>query len=83
MRAGFLLGDGAGVGKGRQLAGLIVENWRAGRHKHVWISTSKDLIEDARRDLDDLGAKVITLHRFAGMGYGEIDGESGVYPRTT
>ena len=26
-RYGFLLGDGAGVGKGRQLAGIIAENW--------------------------------------------------------
>ena len=28
-RYGFLLGDGAGVGKGRQLAGIIAENWMA------------------------------------------------------
>lgn len=26
-RYGFLLGDGAGMGKGRQLAGIIAENW--------------------------------------------------------
>lgn len=29
FRYGFLLGDGAGVGKGRQLAGIIAENWVA------------------------------------------------------
>lgn len=28
QRYGFLLGDGAGVGKGRQLAGIIAENWQ-------------------------------------------------------
>mmetsp|Transcript_34732 Transcript_34732/g.107439 ORF Transcript_34732/g.107439 Transcript_34732/m.107439 type:complete len:553 (-) Transcript_34732:1352-3010(-) len=53
-RAGFALWDGAGMGKGRQLAGVIANNWRLGRKKHVWISCSADLIEDARRDLKDL-----------------------------
>ena len=42
------------MGKGRQLAGVIANNWRLGRKKHVWISCSADLIEDARRDLKDL-----------------------------
>lgn len=32
-RAGFFLGDGAGVGKGRTIAGLIWENWKRGRTK--------------------------------------------------
>ena len=32
-RAGFFIGDGAGVGKGRTIAGLIWENWQQGRHK--------------------------------------------------
>lgn len=54
-RRGFFLGDGAGMGKGRQLAGLILENSLKGRRKHVWVSTSIDLIEDARRDLSDVG----------------------------
>lgn len=32
-RAGFFIGDGAGVGKGRTIAGLILENWHHGRRK--------------------------------------------------
>ena len=44
-RAGFLLGDGAGMGKGRTLAGFVVENIARGRKKHVWISVSSDLYE--------------------------------------
>jgi hypothetical protein len=28
----------------------------AGRRKAVWVSTSNDLIHDARRDLNELGA---------------------------
>jgi len=55
VRAGFLLGDGAGMGKGRTLAGFVVENIARGRKKHVWISVSSDLYEDAKRDLRDLG----------------------------
>jgi P-loop containing NTP hydrolase pore-1 len=49
-------GDSAGVGKGRQLAGLVLENTLKGRSKHVWISIGTDLAYDARRDLDDIGA---------------------------
>jgi hypothetical protein len=46
-RAGFFLGDGAGVGKGRQIAALIKEYWLT-RHKKapkrvLWVSTSTDL----------------------------------------
>ena len=36
-RAGFFIGDGAGVGKGRTLAGLLLENWRRGLKRHVWV----------------------------------------------
>jgi len=58
-RAGFFIGDGAGVGKGRTIAGLIWENWQQGRHKAVWVSVGSDLKYDARRDLDDVGAKCV------------------------
>lgn len=37
LRAGFLLGDGAGMGKGRTLAGFCVENIARGRDRHVWV----------------------------------------------
>ncbi|EPS59304.1 hypothetical protein M569_15504, partial [Genlisea aurea] len=58
-RAGFFLGDGAGMGKGRTIAGLIWENWKHGRRKALWISVGSDLKYDARRDLDDVGASCI------------------------
>ena len=70
-RYGFLLGDGAGVGKGRQLAGIIAENWIAyeflermrgrGRKQAIWISESSDLVYDCRRDLDDIGFSEIPV----------------------
>ena len=56
-RAGFFLGDGAGVGKGRQIAGLVYEHVRRGGRRVLWVSTSADLRYDAERDLNDLNAK--------------------------
>uniref|UniRef100_A0A7N5JM64 Strawberry notch homolog 2 n=1 Tax=Ailuropoda melanoleuca TaxID=9646 RepID=A0A7N5JM64_AILME len=35
QRAGFLIGDGAGVGKGRTVAGIILENYLRGRKKSL------------------------------------------------
>lgn len=58
QRAGFFIGDGAGVGKGRQIAGIVLEMFCRGIAKHVWISTSIDLYFDAVRDLEDLGADI-------------------------
>ncbi|XP_047130991.1 uncharacterized protein LOC100210324 isoform X1 [Hydra vulgaris] len=57
-RAGFFLGDGTGVGKGRQIAGIIFDNFCRGRKKHVWFSISADLRYDAQRDLNDIGCFV-------------------------
>jgi hypothetical protein len=57
-RAGFFIGDGAGVGKGRQVAGIILNSLVRGCPKHLWFSISGDLIADARRDLEDLSAYV-------------------------
>lgn len=61
-RAGFLIGDGAGVGKGRTIAGIIYENYLKGRKKSLWISVSNDLKYDAERDLKDIGASRIEVH---------------------
>ena len=55
FRQGYFLGDGTGAGKGRQVAGLILSNWLAGRTRAIWLSKSKTLIEDAIRDWTDLG----------------------------
>ncbi|CAN0189134.1 unnamed protein product, partial [Ectocarpus fasciculatus] len=53
-RAGFMIGDGAGVGKGRQLAGIIMDAWMQGHKRHVWFSISPDLLHDTKRDLKDI-----------------------------
>jgi hypothetical protein len=56
-RGGFMLADGAGVGKGRQIAGIIRDNRHHGRNRAVWFTYSSRLIKDTRRDWIDLGGK--------------------------
>ncbi|MCI4679055.1 strawberry notch family protein [Rhodoblastus acidophilus] len=67
FRRGFMLGDGTGAGKGRQSAGILLDNWLRGRRKALWISKSDKLIEDAQRDWSALGMErllVTPLSRF-------------------
>ena len=54
-RTGYFLGDGTGAGKGRQVAAIFLDQWLRGRRKHVWISKSETLLEDAQRDWSALG----------------------------
>ncbi len=55
FRRGWFLGDSTGSGKGRQVAGIVLDNWCQGRRKAIWVSKSSALIEDARRDWCALG----------------------------
>eukprot|EP00062_Callorhinchus_milii_P021645 gi/632978590/ref/XP_007905998.1/ PREDICTED: protein strawberry notch homolog 1 isoform X5 [Callorhinchus milii] len=71
-RAAFLIGDGAGVGKGRTIAGIIFENYLLGRKRSLWFSVSNDLKYDAERDLRDIGAKNIQVHPLNKFKYGKI-----------
>lgn len=67
FRRGWFLGDGTGAGKGRQAAGILLDNWLKGRRRAVWISKSDKLIEDAQRDWSALGMErllVTPLSRF-------------------
>ncbi|NLS26478.1 hypothetical protein S2M10_14610 [Sphingomonas sp. S2M10] len=67
FRQGFFIGDGTGVGKGRESAAIIMDNWMQGRRKAVWISKSDKLLEDAQRDWSALGMErllVSPLSRF-------------------
>lgn len=67
-----ILGDGAGVGKGRTIAGIIQENYLHGRKKAIWISVSNDLKYDAERDLRDIGAgkiEVFALNKVLSCGF--------------
>ncbi len=67
FRRGWFLGDGTGAGKGRQVAGILLDNWLNGRRRAVWVSKSDKLLEDAQRDWSALGQErllVTPLSRF-------------------
>lgn len=53
-RCGFLLGDSTGLGKGRQIAGIIADATARGLKKHLWVSQNINLMDDANRDFRDL-----------------------------
>lgn len=79
FRKGFFIGDGTGVGKGRQLAGIILDNFRQGKKKAVWISNDPKLYYDAIRDWTALGQNendIINLSKIEA--YKPIDIESGI-----
>ncbi|XP_053437426.1 protein strawberry notch homolog 2 isoform X4 [Nycticebus coucang] len=78
QRAGFLIGDGAGVGKGRTVAGVILENHLRSRKKALWFSVSNDLKYDAERDLRDIEAPGIPVHALSKIKYGDNTTSEGV-----
>ncbi|MEE6487475.1 hypothetical protein FKM82_014915 [Ascaphus truei] len=78
QRAGFLIGDGAGVGKGRTVSGIILENYLKGRKKALWFSVSNDLRCDAERDLRDIDACCIPVHALNKTKYGDTATCEGV-----
>ncbi len=67
FRRGWMLGDGTGAGKGRQVAAIVLDHWLRGRKRALWLSQSDKLVEDARRDWTALGGRdddVIALGKF-------------------
>lgn len=60
-RQGFFIGDGTGVGKGREIAGIMWDNLRSGRGKAVWVSEKKGLLRDAMRDYHAVGGDSTAL----------------------
>ncbi|KAI6213229.1 hypothetical protein M3Y94_00125800 [Aphelenchoides besseyi] len=72
-RVGYLIGDGAGVGKGRTIAAIIYENYLLGRKRAIWVSVSADLFYDAKRDLNDIGADKIDVYQLNSLKYAPIN----------
>lgn len=54
-RMGHFIGDGTGVGKGRIIASIILDNWNQGRKKAIWLSQNKPLIKAAQDDVESIG----------------------------
>ncbi|CAJ1959811.1 unnamed protein product [Cylindrotheca closterium] len=83
MRAGFFIGDGAGVGKGRQIAAILRDSFCRQGHtrRHVWLSVSQELVQDARRDLTDIAcyAEVHDGTQFLNRKHGLGISDKGVF----
>ncbi len=80
-RRGYFIGDGTGVGKGRQVAAIFEDNFNQGRTKGVWISKSSGLVDDARRDMRDIGMKedlLVPINKAAESGTGSIKLPKGI-----
>ena len=63
---GFFLGDGTGVGKGRTITGVILDNYMQGRKKAVWLSENRGLVPDAKRDVKALFGSSDSVVEFQG-----------------
>ena len=57
FRRGWMLGDGTGCGKGRQVAAIILDQRLRGRTRALWLSQSDKLLEDTRRDWTAIGGR--------------------------
>ena len=76
VRTGFFLGDGTGAGKGRQVAAILLDQWLRGCRKHVWISKTETLLEDARRDWVAVGGLALDLQHLNQWKLGSAIGAS-------
>lgn len=54
-RAGILIGDSTGAGKGRTEAAIIADAWESGVRRVVWFSARAGLMEAAKDDLASIG----------------------------
>ena len=68
-----VINHNTGVGKGAQIAGIILDNWNQGRKKAVWISENARLFNDAQRD-----AEWVSLGKQRVFEQGKIKGEIGI-----
>ena len=79
FRRGWMLGDGTGCGKGRQVAAVVIDQWLRGRRRALWLSQSDKLLEDARRDWAALGGREADVIALAKVRSGdEVPFEEGI-----
>ena len=65
FRRGWFLGDGTGAGKGRQVAGILLDNWLKGRRRAVWIS-------EVRQADRGCAARLVGARHGAAAGYAAV-----------
>ena len=65
-RRGYFMGDGTGIGKGRTIAGIILDNYNQGRKKAVWVTLNSSLVNDAKRDVKAVFGSPDLVTQFVG-----------------
>lgn len=78
----FSLDQGAGVGKGRQIAAVVKEFKKTGGERILWLSTSTDLRYDACRDLKDMQSEDIPVFPQVWM-CGSVLSQSKIFTKGT
>ncbi|MEA5512267.1 strawberry notch family protein [Crocosphaera sp. UHCC 0190] len=71
-RKGYFIGNATGTGKGREVSGVLLDQWLQGNTKAVWISKSASLLEDAKRDWTALGGKPEQIIPLSAFKQGEV-----------
>lgn len=66
-RAGVLIGDGTGVGKTREVIGMILDNQARGRKRHVIVTKNDDLVRDFIKEWEGLGLDKKQVMKLAGV----------------
>lgn len=56
-RAGFVIGDGTGVGKTNEACGIILDQWSRGSKRHIFIVEREKHYEHIREAWESLGGK--------------------------
>jgi len=65
-RRGYFVGDGTGIGKGRTIAAIILDNYNQGRKKSVWVTLNSSLVNDAKRDVKAVFGNSDLVTQFVG-----------------
>lgn len=78
FRRGFFVGNGTGVGKGAEIAGIILDNFGKGRKKAVWVSENAKLAPSAARDLEWVGMDPKKVLKKQSVQKGRITAQEGV-----
>ncbi len=67
------------TGKGRMIGGILLDNLRQGRKKHVWVSEKQGLMNDAKRDFKGVGGdESIIFNQNKTGAEGKIDAKNGI-----
>lgn len=65
-RRGYFMGDGTGIGKGRTISAIILDNYNQGRKKSVWVTLNSSLVNDAKRDVKAVFGSPDLVTQFVG-----------------